>query len=154
MKQCPNLCKRQNVFVSLTEVPGKSNIEVNMFSCIRYWFFFLYNQNIYSFSFIWPFLFLGRTLLETRLRHNCILNEDLFRWTIINNSLCSYGKIENTYLFSSSKYSAHRNELCNVIFNNLQILNTSILLWGDSISPPENENLFSKVLLFIKKSIL
>lgn len=36
-------------------------------------------------------------IIHTRLRHNCALNNDLFRCNIINSPLCSCGKLEDTY---------------------------------------------------------
>ena len=36
-------------------------------------------------------------IIHTRLRHNCVLNIDLFRCNIIDSPLCSCGKPEDTY---------------------------------------------------------
>ena len=75
-------------------------------------------------------------ILHTRLRHNCILNKDLFRCNIINSPLCTCGKIEDEYhyFFTCPRYKDARNVLFNNIFkiNNLHIVNTHVLLWGDN----------------------
>ena len=96
-------------------------------------------------------------VIHTRLRHNCVLNKDLFRCNIIDSPLCSCGKTEDAYhyFFSCTKYSAPRNDLFNAIFRmeNLYIVDTRVLLWGDdSINITDNEKLFSYVRLFIKRS--
>ena len=97
-------------------------------------------------------------IVHTRLRHNCVLNKDLFRWNIFDSHLCSCGKPEDAYhfFFSCNKYPVSRNELFNVIFRmeSLHIVDTRVLLWGDNfISDKENEKLFSYVQLFIKKNV-
>ena len=45
-------------------------------------------------------------IIHTKLRHNCALNNDLFRCNIINSPLCSCGKLEDTYhyFFTCNKY--------------------------------------------------
>lgn len=96
-------------------------------------------------------------IIHTKLRHNCILNCDLFRYNIIDSPLCTCGKVEDTYhyFFSCTKYACARNELFNNVFKiqNLNLVNPHVLLWGDvTISDSINENLFSMVHLFIKKS--
>ena len=71
-------------------------------------------------------------IVHTRLRHNCVLNKDLFRCNIIDSPLCSCGKPEDAYhfFFSCNKYSVSRNELFNVIFRmeSLHIVDTRVLL--------------------------
>lgn len=94
-------------------------------------------------------------IIHTRLRHNCVLNSDLFRCNIINSPLCSCGKLEDTYhyFFTCNKYKEARNVMLNEIFNivNLNIVNTHVLLWGDNaISVSENKLLFSLVYRYIK----
>lgn len=84
-------------------------------------------------------------IIHTRLRHNCVLNSDLFRCNIINSPLCSCGKLEDTYhyFFTCNKYKEARNVMLNEIFNivNLNIVNTHVLLWGDNaISVSENKH--------------
>ena len=96
-------------------------------------------------------------IIHTRLRHNCVLNIDLFRCNIIDSPLCSCGKPEDTYhyFFNCNKYAIQRNELFNSIFRmkNLCIVNTHVLLWGDnSLNDLENKHLFQFVQLFIKKA--
>lgn len=96
-------------------------------------------------------------IIHTKLRHNCILNCDLFRYNIIDSPSCTCGKVEDTYhyFFSCTKYARARDELFNNVFKirNLNIVNTHVLLWGDvSVSDSVNETLFSMVHLFIKKS--
>ena len=96
-------------------------------------------------------------ILHTKLRHNCILNCDLHRYNIIDSPLCTCGKIEDTYhyFFSCVKYARARDELFNNVFNicNLNIVNTHVLLWGDtSITDKDNEHLFSLIHIYIKKS--
>ena len=96
-------------------------------------------------------------ILHTRLRHNCILNKDLFRCNIINSPLCTCGKIEDEYhyFFTCPRYNVARNVLFNNIFSidKLHIVNTHVLLWGDnSISIPENKYLFTAVQAYIKQS--
>lgn len=58
--------------------------------------------------------------MHARLRHNCVLNIDLFRCksNIIDSPLCSCGKVEDNYhlYFSCPKYSVSRNELFNAPF--------------------------------------
>lgn len=96
-------------------------------------------------------------IIHTKLRHNCILNCDLFRYNIIESPSCTCGKVEDTYhyFFSCTKYARARDELFNNVFKirNLNIVNTHVLLWGDvTVSDSVNETLFSMVHLFIKKS--
>ena len=96
-------------------------------------------------------------IIHTRLRHNCILNKDLFRCNIIGSPLCTCGSVEDDYhyFFSCNKYRNARYELFNKIFNieKLKIVNTHVLLWGDpSLSNEENEYLFSLIHIFIKQS--
>ena len=96
-------------------------------------------------------------IIHTKLRHNCALNSDLFRFNIINSPLCSCGKVEDTYhyFFTCTKYSALRNDIFNEIFRieNLNIVNTHVLLWGDcSIGTTDNKHLFSLVHRYIKSS--
>ena len=38
-------------------------------------------------------------IIHTKLRHNCILNKDLFRRNIIGSPLCYCGQIEDSYHF-------------------------------------------------------
>lgn len=96
-------------------------------------------------------------IIHTKLRHNCILNCDLFRYNIIESPSCTCEKVEDTYhyFFSCIKYARARDELFNNVFKirNLNIVNTHVLLWGDvTVSDSVNETLFSMVHLFIKKS--
>ena len=51
-------------------------------------------------------------VLQTRLRHNCVLNNDLFRCNLISSPLCTCGKVEDTYhyFFVCPKYANARNE--------------------------------------------
>ena len=95
-------------------------------------------------------------IIHTRLRHNCVLNIDLFRCNIIDSPLCSCGKPEDTYhyFFNCNKYAIQRNELFNSIFRmkNLCIVGTHALFWGDnSLSDLENKHLFQFEQIFIKK---
>ena len=77
-------------------------------------------------------------IIHTKLRHKCALNSDLFRFNLINSPLCSCGKVEDTYhlFFTCTKYSALRNDIFKEIFRieNLYIVNTHVLLWGDSLT--------------------
>lgn len=96
-------------------------------------------------------------IIHTKLRHNCALNNDLFRCNIINSPLCSCGKLEDTYhyFFTCNKYKDARNALSNEIFHivDLNIVNTHVLLWGDSaIRDNENKHLFTLVYDYIKNS--
>lgn len=96
-------------------------------------------------------------VLQTRLRHNCVLNNDLFRCNLISSPLCTCGKVEDTYhyFFVCPKYVNARNEFLNKFlqFDKIHILDTHVLLWGvESLSAAENERLFSFVQTFIKHS--
>jgi hypothetical protein len=96
-------------------------------------------------------------IIHTRLRHNCILNKDLFRCNIINSPLCTCGKIEDDYhyFFTCPKYKDARNILFNNIFqiHKLHIVNTHVLLWGDNcLNISENQHLFTVVQAYIKHS--
>ena len=96
-------------------------------------------------------------IIHTRIRHHCILNKDLFRCNIIDSPLCTCGSVEDEYhyFFSCNKYRNARHELFDKIFmiNKLHIVNTHVLLWGDSaLSNKENEYLFSLIHTFIKHS--
>ena len=56
--------------------------------------------------------------------------------------------------FSCVKYAKARDELFNNVFNicNLNIVNTHVLLWGDTaLTDKNNEHLFSLVHIYIKK---
>lgn len=93
--------------------------------------------------------------IHTKLRHNCALISDLFRCSIINNPLCSCVKLEDThhYFFTFNKYKEARNVLPNEIFHivNLNMVNTHILLWGDSsIGVSEYKHLFPLVYRYLK----
>jgi hypothetical protein len=66
-------------FQSYTESSGCVNIE-----------------DFQAFSGDWDRLQVNKT---TDLRHNCVLNKDLFRCNIINSSLCTCDKIEDAYHF-------------------------------------------------------
>lgn len=67
-------------------------------------------------------------IIHTKLRHNCILNCDFFRYNIIESPSCTCGKVEDTYhyFFSCTKYARARDELFNNVFKirNLNIVNT------------------------------
>ena len=76
---------------------------------------------------------------------------------IIDSPLCSCGRLEDTYhyFFTCTKYTTARNDLFNEIFRieNLNIVNTHVLLWGDSsISNTDNKHLFNLVQHYIKAS--
>lgn len=93
---------------------------------------------------------------HTRLRHNCGLNYDLYRCIIMNNSLYSCGKAEDTFhkiCFTCVKHADGRNALFNEIFQigNLNTANTHVIPWGDcqwNIS--DNNHLFSLVRRSLK----
>ena len=55
-------------------------------------------------------------IIHTKLRHNCILNNDLFRRNIIGSPLCSCGQVENSYnfFFSCPLYNQTFNELLKI----------------------------------------
>ena len=96
-------------------------------------------------------------IVHTKLRHKFALNSDLFRCKIIDSPLCSCGRLEDTYhyFFTCTKYTTARNDLFNEIFRieNLNIVNTHVLLWGDSsISNTDNKHLFNLVQHYIKAS--
>ena len=76
---------------------------------------------------------------------------------IIDSPLCSCGRLEETYHYfcTCTKYTTARNALFNEIFRieNLDIINTDVLLWGDSsISNTDNKHLFNQVQTYIKDS--
>lgn len=118
------------------------------------------NENVLTCRTRLNFLIYGDrflNIIHTRLRHNCALNNDLFRCNIINSPLCSCGKLADTYhyFFTCNKYKDARNVLFNDIFQivNLNIVNTHVLLWGDSaISDNENNHLFTLVYNYIKNT--
>lgn len=89
-------------------------------------------------------------LLHTRLRLNCSsLNHDLFRKSIIENSLCSCGEIETTshFLLVCRNYSIIRQQY----MSNLPcILTYQNLIYGNEhLSDDENAYVFIKVQEFI-----
>ena len=56
--------------------------------------------------------------------------------------------------FTFVKYARARDELFKNVFHicNLNIVNTHVLLWGDtSVTDKDNEHLFSLVHMYIKK---
>lgn len=68
-------------------------------------------------------------MIQTRFRHNCVLNKDLFRCNIIDSVLCSCGKLEGNYYFSfCTKYSVPRNEVINAVIriDSLYIVDTHV----------------------------
>ena len=61
-----------------------------------------------------------------------------------------------TITFLLTKYTTARNDLFNEIFRieNLNIVNTHVLLWGDSsISNTDNKHVFNLVQHYIKASV-
>lgn len=93
-------------------------------------------------------------ILHTKLRHNCLLNNDLCKRNIINSPLCSCGKYEDVYhyFFACTKYANARNNLFNYLFmlEELVTIDTNLLLWGDRDLPVStNINIFAAVHRFI-----
>ena len=69
-------------------------------------------------------------IIHTKLRHNCIQNNDLFRSNIIGSPLCSCGQVENSniFFFSCPLYYQAFNELLKI--DQVDIIDTHFLLWG------------------------
>lgn len=139
----------------------RMSVEATLFAFLRKKYMFLSKMKMYLhveldlIFFTYGDRFLN--IIHTKLRHNCALNNDLFRCNIINSPLCSCGKLEDTYhyFFTCNKYKDARNVLFNDVFQivNLNIVNTHVLLWGDSsISDNENKHLFTLVYNFIKNT--
>ena len=73
-------------------------------------------------------------IIHTKLRHNCILNSDLYKRNILNSPQFSCGKQEDTYhfFFVRKNYSIARNTLFGCLFM-LELVNIdlNVLLYGD-----------------------
>lgn len=97
-------------------------------------------------------------ILHTKLRHNCILNYDLYRRNIIEPPNCICGQREDVYhfCFVCKNYVNARNNLFELLFNRLEetiLINSHLLLWGsDNLSYNTNCFIFSAVQKFIKES--
>ena len=68
--------------------------------------------------------------MHIKLRHNCILNNDLFRRNIIGPPLCSCGQVVKSYffLFMSIIYQAeHRRFSSLVKIDQINIIDTRFL---------------------------
>ena len=96
-------------------------------------------------------------ILHTKLRHNCILNNDLYRCNIISNPNCSCGMKEDShhFFFVCRKYFEPRRLMMNALLltYNVKMINVHKLLWGDdSLSSQENEKIFGIVQKFIQES--
>lgn len=95
-------------------------------------------------------------IIHTRLRHNCILNSDLFRCNLIDSPNCSCGFVEDAYhlFFVCKKYAKARNSLMNKLFalNHVNIIDTYLLLWGDdSLTITQNIEIFKSVQIFLSE---
>ena len=95
-------------------------------------------------------------IIHTRLRHNCILNSDLFCCNLIDSPNCSCGQIEDSYhlFFVCRKYATARYSLMNKLlsFNNLYIIDVHLMLWGvDSFSDQQNVEIFKVIHTFLKE---
>ena len=90
-------------------------------------------------------------IIQTKLRHNHILNYDLCKRNILNSLECSCGKQENAYhfFFVCTNYSIPRNTLFDCLFK-LELVNIDInlLLCGDVI----NNRIIAAVNKFIDES--
>ena len=96
-------------------------------------------------------------IIHTKLRHNCILNNDLFRRNIIGSPLCSCGQVENSYhfFFSCPLYKQARNRLFNELLkiDQTNIIDTHLLLWGNEALPESlNKIIFAHVHNYIRDS--
>lgn len=94
-------------------------------------------------------------IIHTKLRHNCILNFDLFRKNIIESPNCQCGLPEDSYhlFFGCKNYTNARNELFSNLLNlnQINIINCHLLLWGDeSLSVNLNQHIFLAVQRFIR----
>ena len=95
-------------------------------------------------------------IIHTKLRHNCVLNCDLYRCNIIANPMCSCGSLEDAHhlFFVCKKYSSLRQSfMYNLLsLNFLNIIDVHLLLWGDNtLSYDENIKIFKEVHTFIQK---
>ena len=93
-------------------------------------------------------------IIHTRLRHNCILNSDLFRCNLVDNPNCSCGLTEDAYhlFFVCKKYNTARHCLMNKLlsFNDIFIIDVHLLLWGnESLSDVQNIQLFKVIHSFL-----
>ena len=96
-------------------------------------------------------------IIHTKLRHTCILNYDLYRRNIVNSPLCSCGMREDAYhfFFTCNKYSNSRYKLMDNLLklNDLVIIDTHLLLWGNNALPTEVNNcIFSYVQTYINET--
>ena len=96
-------------------------------------------------------------IIHTKLRHNCILNNDLFRRNVIGSLLCSCGQVENSYhfFFSCPLYKQARNRLFNELLkiDQTNIIDTHLLLWGNEALPESlNKIIFAHVHYYIRDS--
>ena len=100
-------------------------------------------------------------IIHTKLRHNCILNYDLYRRNIIESPNCSCGTPEDPYhfFFVCNKYQYAREKLfrdllCLTKPNiKLNIIDCHLLLWGDESQNVEiNKYIFQSVHKFIRDS--
>ena len=107
-----------------------------------------------------PYFSFGKryiNIIHTKLRHNCILNNDLYRRNIIESPLCSCGLVEDSYhfFFSCKLYNYARINLLNELLQiqEIQIIDTNCLLWGiDTLSDELNRKIFSSVHNYIRDS--
>jgi hypothetical protein len=77
--------------------------------------------------------------------HTCILNYDLYRRNIVNSPLRSCGMREDEYyhfFFTCNKYSNSIYKLMDNLLklNDLVIIDTHLLLWGNSSLPADVNN--------------
>ena len=89
-------------------------------------------------------------IIHTKLRHNCILDYDLFRKNKIESTKFAYGLPEDSYLFFfvCTNYTLARNDLFRCLLHSTQlpIIDCHLLLWGDEAqNDNKNKHIFSSV---------
>ena len=106
-----------------------------------------------------PYFSFGKrytNIVHTKLRYNCLLNDDLYKRNIVNTPLCSYGKTEDSYhfFFACKNYTNARNILFTQLFRiDLINIDTNLLLWGNTnLSLQTNTSIFAAVHKFIEDS--
>ena len=99
-------------------------------------------------------------IIHTKLRYSLTqLNYDLFKYGLTNDISCNCGYFcedNHQYMLSCMLYNRQRNvlfETINHIVNGTVILDLSLLLYGNAdLTNVQNENIFTAVQLYIKKS--
>jgi hypothetical protein len=86
-------------------------------------------------------------IIHTRLRHNCILDKNLFCCNINNSPLCTCGKLEDDLHALNIKMP---EIFYSIVYLKFKIC--TVLLGDNCLNISENQHLFTVVQAFIKHS--